>query len=128
DKQSEHEIDGLTVVRVVVDRVLQAHEGTDALRYAGDAAMRNRYAVAKAGTAELLATDEAVEDVAGGERGAPGEQSREVLEDFLLAVERCAGDDSIGGEDFGKLHVVFSFPQSKGPGRRFRARNFTWLV
>src|SRR3546814_10667843 len=75
-QQAKDQVDRVTVMGVVVERMPKAYERADAVVDAGHAAMRNRHAVTQAGTAELFACREAAKDIAGIEVAGACQQVR----------------------------------------------------
>src|SRR3546814_17464097 len=107
-QQAKDQVDRVTVMGVVVERMPKAYERADAVVDAGHAAMRNRHAVTQAGTAELFACREAAKDIAGIEVAGACQQLRQLLKRLLLAGEGMPLADAVRGQDLGDFHVLSS--------------------
>ena len=116
-EQQKHQIDGLAVERLEIDRPLEPREQSEQLAELGQLAVRNGDAVADAGRAELLALLQDLEDrplaLAGELAGLGGE----LLQDLLLSVDLERRNNGIGRDEIGEQHgPVPEIRELSGPG------------
>ena len=106
DQEAKDQIDTKAIVGVVIQRMLEAHEGANTAFDTAHATVRDGDAVAQTGAAEFFACGKAVEDVCGINAGsALAKQACEVFEDLLLAGVSAARDHAVGAQDFVELHL-----------------------
>ncbi len=108
-EQQEDKVDGLVVVRLVVDRLFQAREQTQNVAQPGKFDMRNGDATAKPGRAEALTLQQRVEYLALIETGALGGDCRQFLQSVLLA--RCLErhNYAVGSQQVAEIHLQILF-------------------
>jgi hypothetical protein len=104
-QQHEHEVDGLLVDGVVIDRAFEAREHADDLLDVRKAAVGNGDPLPHAGGTEALALGQRFKDLAFGDTGQLCRACREFLEKLLLAVNLQRRDDRIRRKHISDVHV-----------------------
>jgi hypothetical protein len=91
--EQENEVDGFAVGTVPIHPAAAAPEENHGPGKQGDSGMRNRDAVLDGRAAQLLAADQALEDVALVDAGCRGEHLAQYVQRMLLAARLDVAED-----------------------------------
>ena len=103
-QQQEDKVDRVPVDRLIVDRLAKPRKQSVNLPEAIDLGVRNGYAVAEAGGAELLALIERRIDRRCISADSLGGEVGELLQERALVAARQGRLDRVAIEEIGKLH------------------------